>query len=166
MRIKLAVDIPKLYVPPGRRATAEAAMAERACDGGFQSTPLQRAARHGDTSLVAVALECSATNLDAVDAEGRTALMIAAANGHAAVVRALLDAGCDVDAVDGAGMSAVDAARAAGHAAIAASVQTEKAKREALLSQICGKQGLPPELAALLSAGGPPGAGRSAEAPF
>ena len=92
-------------------------MAERACDGGFQSTPLQRAARHGDASLVAVALECSATNLDAVDAEGRTALMIAAANGHAAVVRALLDAGCDVDAVDGAGMSAVDAARAAGHAA-------------------------------------------------
>ena len=44
----------------------------------------------------------------------------------------------------------------------------EKAKREALLSLICGtgKQGLPPELAALLSAGGPPGAGRSAEAPF
>ena len=145
-------------------------MAERACDGGFQSTPLQRAARHGDASLVVVALECSATNLDAVDAEGRTALISAAANGHAAVVRALLDAGCDVDAADGAGMSAVDSATAAGHAAIAVTVEREKAKREALLNLICGpgtgKQGLPPELAALLSAGGSPGAGRSAEAPF
>ena len=151
-----------------RAVMAEAAMAERSCDGGFQSTPLQRAARHGDASLVLVALECSATNLDAVDAEGRTALIIAAANGHAAVVHALLDAGCDVDAADGAGMSAVDSATAAGHAAIAVSVAKEKAKREALLSLICGagKQSLPPELAALLSAGGPPGAGRSAEAPF
>ena len=45
---------------------AAAVMAERSCNGGFQSTSLQRAARHGDASLVALALECSATNLDAV----------------------------------------------------------------------------------------------------
>lgn len=143
---------------------------------GFQSqavdrfpgeTPLHSAARRGDASLVTVALECSTAHLNSVDTEGRTALITAAANGHAAVVRALLDAGCDINVADSAGVSAVMAARAAGHDAVAVSVQTAKAKREALLLTICGtgKQGLPPELAMLLSAGAP-GPGRAAEAPF
>ena len=83
------------------------------------------------------------------------------------MVRALLDAGCDINVAESAGVSAVMAARAAGHDAVAVSVQTAKAKREALLLTICGtgKQGLPPELAMLLSAGAP-GPGRAAEAPF
>ena len=130
-----------------------AVMAERPCNGGFQSTSLQRAARDGEASLVAVALECSVVNLDAVDAEGRTALIIASSNGHAAVVRALLDAGCDIDATDGAGRAAVGAAAAAGHTAVVTCLREEKAKREAFMLSISGseKKGLPPELAALLA---------------
>jgi hypothetical protein len=36
------------------------------CSGGYQSTPLMRAARSGQVELVATALECTATNMDAV----------------------------------------------------------------------------------------------------
>jgi ankyrin repeat protein len=87
--------------------------------GGFMSTSLQKAAQSGDASLVAAALECSATNLDAVDATGRTALMIAAARGHLSVLRALCDAGADVDPLDGNGRDAVAIAEAEGHTACA-----------------------------------------------
>lgn len=146
------------------------ALAERECDGGFQSTSLQRAARHGDASLVAVALECTATNLDAVDADGRTALLIAAFNGHASVVRALLDAGCDMDAHDGTGATALDVAKAAGHDEVALMLQAEKVKRDAVWGAILGqksaKPDLPPELAAMMMASAAGGGGRSLEAPF
>ena len=152
--------------PPPRPA-----LAERECDGGFQSTSLQRAARHGDASLVAVALECTATNLDAVDADGRTALLIAALNGHASVVRALLDAGCDMDARDGGGATALDAAKAAGHKEVALMLQAEQVKRDAVWGAILGekraKPDLPPELTAMMMASAAAGGGgRSLEAPF
>ena len=39
------------------------------CSGGFQSTPLTKAARFGQVELVATALECTATNLDAIGKE-------------------------------------------------------------------------------------------------
>ena len=81
-------------------------MAERECDGGFISTSLQKAALTGNVDMLVAALECTATNIDAVDADGCTALMIAASNGHAALVRALCDAGADVSPTNGDGLTA------------------------------------------------------------
>ena len=76
-------------------------MEERECSGGHQSTSLMKAARHGQVDLVVTALECTATNLDAVGADGKTALMIACANGHLGVAKAMANAGADIDATDG-----------------------------------------------------------------
>ena len=61
-------------------SAAAPANGERECSGGFQLTPLMKAAIHGDVSLVEKALECTALNLDAVGGDGRTALHTAAAN--------------------------------------------------------------------------------------
>ena len=75
-------------------ANGEPPLAERECSGGFQLTPLMKAAIHGDVSLVEKALECTALNLDAVGGDGRTALHTAAANGHRNVVQASLAVLC------------------------------------------------------------------------
>jgi len=53
---------------------------------------------------------------------GRTALMIAAAEGHAEIVQLLIDAGSDVNAVDEEGSSALSLARSNGHLDVAASL--------------------------------------------
>ena len=114
--------------------SAEPALAERDCSGGFQLTPLMKAAIHGDVSLVEKALECTALNLDAVGGDGRTALHTAAANGHRAVVRALADAGCDIDAAAD-GQTAAEIALAAGHFAIFEDLTAEAQKRAANLAR-------------------------------
>jgi len=113
-------------------------MEERACSGGFMSTSLQKAATHGDARLVAQALECTATNLDAIGADGRTALMLAAMHGHLSVCAALCDAGADLDVCDGAGQSAEALAAASGHAQCAKLLASEATKRRALWSTIMG----------------------------
>lgn len=53
---------------------------------------------------------------------GHTALMIAAAEGHAEVVRLLIDAGADIDAVDAEGSTALWLARSNGHLDVAAAL--------------------------------------------
>ena len=111
-------------------------MLERECDGGFMSTSLQKAARAGDANLVAYALECTQTNLDAPDAEGCTALMIAAGLGHLNVVRALADAGADLAAIDASGRTAAQIASAAGHADIHELLARAQAERDALLAAL------------------------------
>ena len=68
-------------------------MDERECSGGHQSTSLMKAARWNQLDLVVTALECTATNLDAVGADGRTALMIACEAGHLEVAKAMANAG-------------------------------------------------------------------------
>lgn len=65
-----------------------------------------------------------ATNYADVNARerwyGRTALMIAAAEGHADVVELLIEAGSDVDLLDEEGASALSLARSYGHLDVAA----------------------------------------------
>ena len=68
----------------------------------------------------------AATNYADVNARerwyGRTALMIAAAEGHADVVQLLIDAGSDLDALDEEGSSALSLARSYGHLDVAAAL--------------------------------------------
>ena len=113
-------------------------MEERECSGGFMATSLQKAARSGDVDSLVASLECTATNLDAVDAEGHTALMIAAANGHTALVTALCDAGADTSATDGDGHTAEQIAANAGHAACAARLHKEAGRRASIWAAING----------------------------
>mmetsp|Transcript_8956 Transcript_8956/g.15350 ORF Transcript_8956/g.15350 Transcript_8956/m.15350 type:complete len:147 (-) Transcript_8956:156-596(-) len=109
------------------------------CSGGYQSTPLMKAARSGHVELVAIALECTATNMDAVGADGRTALITAAAHGHLAVVTALMNAGCDLDVEDCSGQTAVQVAEVAGNKDIAIAIQKGLAQRAAVWSAIKGE---------------------------
>ncbi|PIV33497.1 MAG: hypothetical protein COS34_07395, partial [Lysobacterales bacterium CG02_land_8_20_14_3_00_62_12] len=60
---------------------------------------LLEAARSGDHAEVARLIEAGA-DVDAHDADGRTALMWAARYGRTDIVTALLDAGADVNARD------------------------------------------------------------------
>ena len=60
---------------------------------------------------------------DAIGADGRTALMTAAAYGHAKVVRALINAGANVNLLDGEGKDAAAVAEEAGNAEIVAMIR-------------------------------------------
>jgi hypothetical protein len=116
-------------------------------------TTLMRAAALGDARLVAHSLDTSRSALDAVDAQGRTALMLAARAGHDEIVRALLGAGADADACDCDGADAVALATAHGCTTAATLVAAERAKRVALLDVICGRK----PAAAHAAAGAPRG---------
>eukprot|EP00959_Pyramimonas_sp_CCMP1952_P008877 185673-Pyramimonas_sp.AAC.1 len=109
------------------------------CSGGFQSTPLMKAARYGQAEGVARALECTATNLDAIGADGRTALITGAANGHLEVVKVLMDAGCDLDIQDLSSRTAVAVAETEGHPHIAKAIKDEQERRAVFWSAIKGE---------------------------
>ena len=113
-------------------------LAERECGGGFMATSLQKAAHSGDIKSLELALECTATNLDAVDAEGRTALMIAAAGNRIALVRALCDAGADISATNCDGLAAADLATQAGHTECAERLREAASMRAQLLATMTG----------------------------
>ena len=115
-------------------------MEERDCSGGFAASPLQRAAADGDLVRVRHLLECTTVfgNLDAIDENGRTALMIAAEGGHTALVRVLIDAGADLDAIDAKGQDAAATADAGGHSAVAKMLSAEAKSRADLWSAISG----------------------------
>ena len=118
--------------------------AERNCSG-HQSTPLHKAALRGDLESLSHALECTTVfgNLDAVNIEGATALMLAAQAGHARIVRALVDAGADIEMLNAEGLDAAGLADAAGHDTLAAHIRAAKASRAALWAVItqqpCGR---------------------------
>uniref|UniRef100_A0A7S1QRC9 Uncharacterized protein n=1 Tax=Alexandrium catenella TaxID=2925 RepID=A0A7S1QRC9_ALECA len=79
----------------------------------WQRTSLMIAARHGQLEVIVRALEtsCSQPQLDVVDEQGNTALMIAAREGHKRVVDALIGAGADLFVCNLEGSSAADVAK-------------------------------------------------------
>jgi ankyrin repeat protein len=86
------------------------------------------AARAGDVDEVAAVLSMDNRITGATDAEGRTALQLAAAGGHLATVELLLHNNADPNARDAAGRSALAAAEAAGHAAVAEALRRAGAR--------------------------------------
>lgn len=76
------------------------------------------AARAGDTDEVAAVLSMDTWLTAAKDAEGRTALHLAAAGGHARTVELLLHNNADPNVRDASGRTPLATAEAAGHAAV------------------------------------------------
>merc|ERR1719313_3139848 len=74
----------------------------------FQKTPLMIACRHGQDDAVSRLVEMACCNLDAVEENGWTSLMIASMHGHAGCVKHLLFAGADMDFQDKDGKTAAD----------------------------------------------------------
>ncbi len=74
-----------------------------------QDVRLLEAARNGDVSRVAELLQAGA-EIDATDANGHTALILAAMAGHLPVVRSLVEAGADTTHKDNLGYDAYTAA--------------------------------------------------------
>jgi ankyrin repeat protein len=97
---------------------------------GYGWTPLMRAitGRHGDT--VRALLATGSMDLGAREESGATALHIAAGEGQADMVAALLAAGADPALPDGAGRTPAAVARIMGHQGLAARLtQAEPADR-------------------------------------
>jgi ankyrin repeat protein len=80
---------------------------------------LRHAAELGDLAQLE-AFARGQPDLNARDARGRTALMLATVNGHADAVAALLAYGADPHLADAQGVTPLAAARAAGNAEIVA----------------------------------------------
>lgn len=90
-------------VPTLLRAKADPRHADTAGE-----TPLMAAAMHGHPATVGLLLEGAAgACVNAASADGETALMLAIAEHHEGIGRALLVHGASVDAVDGFGRSAL-----------------------------------------------------------
>jgi Ankyrin repeats (3 copies) len=92
-----------------------------------QGIALWRAAGDGDLATLRELHEQHA-NLDAADATGRTALMIATLHGHSQAVAALLDYGADPNIADASGESPLDAALAADESEIIAALKRHGAR--------------------------------------
>jgi hypothetical protein len=91
--------------------------------GGItQGAAFRRAAAAGDLAELAALLPHQ-SNINARDAQGRTALMLATVNGQAAAVTALLAGGADPNAADALGRTPLAAARAAGASDIVATLE-------------------------------------------
>ena len=88
---------------------------------------LWRAAESGDLPALR-GLHENHANLDATDADGRTALMIATLHGHSQAVSALLDYGADPNIADARGISPLDAALAADESEIIAALKRHGAR--------------------------------------
>jgi hypothetical protein len=82
---------------------------------------LRQAAATGDMERLRTLID--SVDIDARDAAGRTALMLAAATGQAPAVDALLSHGANPNAVDAGGHSPLQLARAAGQDTIAVMLQ-------------------------------------------
>jgi hypothetical protein len=112
-----------------RFATARAAKpSESSADAGavmrgpIPGDALQSAARTGDLPTLQVLLEQHA-DLEARDADGRTALMLAVTHGQLAAAEALLARGADPNAADAHGVTPLQAALAARQPAIASALE-------------------------------------------
>jgi hypothetical protein len=117
-RAKKPSDAPVASAAPDAfiSATPAAALATAARDRGAD---LRRAAESGDTDTLNW-LFSEHADLEAKDAEGRTALMLAVLQGHTASVTALLAQGANPRAEDAYGATPLSAALAGNNPAIAA----------------------------------------------
>jgi len=111
----------------GARTMLAAAPIARAADSG-----LRRAATAGDITTLRSLLDQRSNggriDVDARDSEGRTALFLAALQGHDEAVASLLAAGADPNAADVLGLTPLQAATANHHAAIAAALRRAGAR--------------------------------------
>ena len=105
-------------------SVAPAAAAPRASDPAAE---LRRAAEIGDTPQLQMLLGRQ-PDIDARDANGRTALMLAVLRGEARAVDMLLASGADPNAADGSGTTPLQAAVAGNQPAIAAALQRAGAR--------------------------------------
>lgn len=88
---------------------------------------LRQAAQSGDVIGLRMQLE-KLSDIDARDAGGRTALMLATLHGQLPAVEALLGAGADANAADGDGVMPLQAAMNASQPAIAAALRRAGAR--------------------------------------
>jgi hypothetical protein len=102
-----------------KSSTADVAAAQVVAGPLPPGEQLRHAAQAGDLAQLE-AFSRGQTDLNAPDARGRTALMLATLNGRADAVAALLAYGADPRAADAQGMTPLAAARAAGNAEIVA----------------------------------------------
>jgi hypothetical protein len=110
------------YSPPP--APASFTSAARTTDSAAQ---LRRAAEMGDVAVLRALLD-QRTPVDARDASGRTALMLATLHGRTEAVEALLSAGADPNAADARGATPLQAALAGDQRAIAAALRRAGAR--------------------------------------
>jgi hypothetical protein len=109
------------------RPASAAASAPRAADVIDPGAALREAAQRGDVPAVQ-RLAAEKANIDARDADGRTALMLAVLNGRARAVDALLAAGADPNAADANGTTPLQAALAGAHSTIATALEQSGAR--------------------------------------
>jgi ankyrin repeat protein len=96
----------------------------------YETTPLHKAARDGDTNLVKVLITNHA-DINAKERDGRTPLHWAALNGHLEVVNLLLVNGATVDAVENDGKTPLHCAAMNDHLEIAKLLLASGAKIDA-----------------------------------
>lgn len=84
---------------------------------------LRQAAAGGDVAALTAQLASVGSDIDARDAQGRTALMLATLNGKADAVELLLARGADPNAADAHGVTSLQAADAAGEAEISSALR-------------------------------------------
>jgi hypothetical protein len=112
---------------PATAASARALSLPRAASIADPAAALREAARRGDVSTLRRLLT-EKLNVDARDASGRTALMLAVVQGQKEVVNALLAAGADPNAADASGTTPLQAALAGAHSAIAVALEQSGAR--------------------------------------
>ena len=102
-------------------------------------TPLQKAARSGDATLLSIVLDSSSlAAIDVADENGRSPLLIASSLGHLDVVKALVAAGANLDAEDLNGQTAQSLATASEFRDVAEFLASSAAKQAALWQTITG----------------------------
>jgi len=112
---------------PAAAASARAFSLPRATAIADPAAALREAARRGDVSTLRPLL-AEKINIDARDASGRTALMLAVLQGQKEAVNTLLAAGADPNAADASGTTPLQAALAGAHSAIAAALEQSGAR--------------------------------------
>jgi hypothetical protein len=111
-------------VTAARRSNAAAPQDQTAVD---PAQAFRQAAEKGDLTALESLLD-KQSNIDARDAEGRTALMLAVEHGQGSAVSTLLAYGADPNAADAHGTTPLQAATAGGQSAIIASLHSYGAR--------------------------------------